>query len=204
HPPGRPALASVPVHEAGARDARSRAEARSCVARRGARQCDAGDRLGPRRRARRGRRADDGAVAVPAADDDAGDLAVLVLGRRARRAGEPRRSRGRRARDRRLPQPRRAVRRLRDVRAAPADRVRGAADRLAHQAERPLRAQTGAAGMSARLKGRLTIVAIVAIVAVVIALLPLGLDGYHQGITATAPIHFIAILSLNILTGHPG
>jgi branched-chain amino acid transport system permease protein len=46
--------------------------------------------------------------------------------------------------------------------------------------------------------------AIVATVAVVIALLPFRLDGYHQGITASVAIYFVAILGLNILTGYTG
>ena len=41
-------------------------------------------------------------------------------------------------------------------------------------------------------------------VAIVVVILPLVLDGYHEGIVANVAIYFIAILGLNILTGYTG
>jgi branched-chain amino acid transport system permease protein len=55
--------------------------------------------------------------------------------------------------------------------------------------------------MNARFAGRLVVIAAVALV---IALLPLGLTNYHQGLGARVGVYFIAILGLNILTGYTG
>jgi branched-chain amino acid transport system permease protein len=44
----------------------------------------------------------------------------------------------------------------------------------------------------------------VAVAVLVIVLLPLTLDGYHEGLVARVAIYFIAILGLNILTGYTG
>ena len=90
-------------------DARRRAAAGLGGARRRAREPHARDRLGPRRRARRRGRADDGADGVPAADDDAGRPALRLRRRRPRRAREPRGRRDRRTPPRRLPQPHRLL-----------------------------------------------------------------------------------------------
>src|SRR5207245_1350823 len=148
---------------------------------------------GTRGSARRRLGADDRANAVPAADDDAGDPALRVRGRSARRPRKSRRCRHRRSLDRRVPQSHRPVRRVRHAGAAFADRIRSAAARAPREAERALRAKAGAA--------RMKLVPIGVVVAVLVAL-PFLISGYHQGLATYVAIYFIAILGLNILTGY--
>src|SRR4029079_13449996 len=93
------------------------------------------------------------------------------------------------------------VRRLRDLRAATADRVRGAARRAAAEADRAVRTEAGAARMTRGLVTRLTTIAVVV---AVIVLLGFSMTDYHRGLGARVGIYFIAILGLNILIGYTG
>jgi branched-chain amino acid transport system permease protein len=54
------------------------------------------------------------------------------------------------------------------------------------------------------MRARATRLGTIAVAAVVLAVLPLGLSGYHQSLAAQVAIFFIAILGLNILTGYTG
>src|SRR4029079_11021031 len=93
------------------------------------------------------------------------------------------------------------VRRLRDLRAAAADRVRGAPRRPAAEADGAVRTEAGAARMTRGLVTRLTVIAVVV---AVIVLLGFSMTDYHRGLGARVGIYFIAILGLNILTGYTG
>jgi branched-chain amino acid transport system permease protein len=54
------------------------------------------------------------------------------------------------------------------------------------------------------MKARASRLVTIAVVAAVLAVIPLGLSGYHQSLAAQVAVFFIAILGLNILTGYTG
>jgi branched-chain amino acid transport system permease protein len=145
----------------------------------------------------RGRGGRDGcAVIAPRPEHDADGAAVRLRGGGARRHGLAARRRRRRPLARGRAEPARHVRALGRRRAAPRGRARTDPRGAPRAACRTVRPRCGESRMT---RPRLLLAA-----AAVLVVLPFLLSDFRTGQLATVGAYFIAILGLDVLTGHSG
>src|SRR5919197_932778 len=133
----------------------------------------------------------------------AADPAVRVRGRRPGRVRQRARRRRRQPSARRLPEPRRHLRRLDRHGAPAAGRARRDPRRAARETVGSLRPRRDEARVSGWVRGTLGVLAAIAAVALVV-LLPHVLSDGRAFEFARAGTFFVAMLGLNLLTGYTG